>query len=437
MMASIFLMQSLGQVTASAVAYGVAIHLDRCKGLAQKACNAQVAGRAVDQFWRTVIGVGAFPAAIAILLRFQMRESARWDLTNRGDIPEPAPTTNGVARPPGPASPAGAAIIRQPTDDSRLIGYFNYSDLSKYFWNGAWRRVLGVSLCWFILDICYYGLGLNSPRIISRLWKSDSKAPPPTLPDWNTDLVDPENATIFQILSRNSVRNIATVSTGTIAGSLAIIGIINFVPRVRFMAFIFVLLAVIFVITASILFSPEVYQGHDYSLTIFMYAFVQFLFNVGPNTLTWILPAEIFPTKYRGTFYGMAGACGKLGAIFIQGILSRAVHLTQPRAGFEKFAIPLYLFAVAMSLGAMAAVYFIPEVQYLQRHVEDEREGIFVPIDKRRYPLHGKYKNMVLERIEMELGPNEDDSREMDNMEPAVIASGRNHDTETRTAPAG
>jgi len=89
-----------------------------------------------------------------------------------------------------------------------------------------------------------------------------------------------------------------TVSTGAIAGYIALTLIINFVPRVRFMALTFVILSVIFVITASILFSPEVYQGHNFRLAVFMYALVQFLFNIDPNTLTWVLPAKIFPSKY-------------------------------------------------------------------------------------------------------------------------------------------
>jgi PHS family inorganic phosphate transporter-like MFS transporter len=33
---------------------------------------------------------------------------------------------------------------------------------------------------------------------------------------------------------------------------------------------------------------------------------------------TFIIPGEIFPTRYRSTAHGFAAACGKLGAIVSQ-----------------------------------------------------------------------------------------------------------------------
>ena len=37
--------------------------------------------------------------------------------------------------------------------------------------------------------------------------------------------------------------------------------------------------------------------------------------NFGPNATTFILPAELFATKYRATLHGISSASGKLGAI--------------------------------------------------------------------------------------------------------------------------
>lgn len=39
------------------------------------------------------------------------------------------------------------------------------------------------------------------------------------------------------------------------------------------------------------------------------------LTRVGANTLTFIIPAEIFPTCYRCTCHGISAAAGKLGSI--------------------------------------------------------------------------------------------------------------------------
>jgi PHS family inorganic phosphate transporter-like MFS transporter len=34
--------------------------------------------------------------------------------------------------------------------------------------------------------------------------------------------------------------------------------------------------------------------------------------------MTFVIPAELFPTRYRATSYGIAAASGKIGAIFAQ-----------------------------------------------------------------------------------------------------------------------
>lgn len=40
--------------------------------------------------------------------------------------------------------------------------------------------------------------------------------------------------------------------------------------------------------------------------------------NFGPNTTTFVIPGEIFPTRYRSTADGISAASGKLGAIVTQ-----------------------------------------------------------------------------------------------------------------------
>jgi len=49
-----------------------------------------------------------------------------------------------------------------------------------------------------------------------------------------------------------------------------------------------------------------------------LYCLANFFCNFGPNVTTFIIPGEIFPTRYRSTAHGFAAACGKLGAIVSQ-----------------------------------------------------------------------------------------------------------------------
>ena len=44
-------------------------------------------------------------------------------------------------------------------------------------------------------------------------------------------------------------------------------------------------------------------------------AFLQFFFNFGANSTTFIIPAEVFPSRVRGFAHGFSAAVGKLGAI--------------------------------------------------------------------------------------------------------------------------
>lgn len=49
-----------------------------------------------------------------------------------------------------------------------------------------------------------------------------------------------------------------------------------------------------------------------------LYCLLNLSLNFGPNTTTFIVPSEAFPTRYRSTAHGIAAASGKLGAILAQ-----------------------------------------------------------------------------------------------------------------------
>ena len=51
---------------------------------------------------------------------------------------------------------------------------------------------------------------------------------------------------------------------------------------------------------------------------VFLYCLTNFFTNFGPNTTTFIVPGEAFPTRYRSTAHGISAASGKLGAIIAQ-----------------------------------------------------------------------------------------------------------------------
>jgi PHS family inorganic phosphate transporter-like MFS transporter len=46
-----------------------------------------------------------------------------------------------------------------------------------------------------------------------------------------------------------------------------------------------------------------------------LYGLIFFFSNFGPNTTTFIVPAELFPARFRSTCHGISGAAGKVGGI--------------------------------------------------------------------------------------------------------------------------
>ena len=87
--------------------------------------------------------------------------------------------------------------------------------------------------------------------------------------------------------------------------------------------------------------------------------------RAGPNSLTFILPAEIFPTRYRCTCHGISAAAGKLGSIIVQAILPsisiNGKHISDPDSNGLGYI--LIIFSAIMAAGSIFAWAWIPDVQ--------------------------------------------------------------------------
>jgi hypothetical protein len=84
----------------------------------------------------------------------------------------------------------------------------------------------------------------------------------------------------------------------------------------------------------------------------------------GPNATTYIIPAEVFPTRYRATCHGISAGAGKLGSILVQVFSSYYNFGTGP--GTEptiRHGWILIVFSACMILGAAVTHFWIPPVQ--------------------------------------------------------------------------
>ena len=96
------------------------------------------------------------------------------------------------------------------------------------------------------------------------------------------------------------------------------------------------------------------------------------IFSLGANTLTFIIPAEIFPTSYRCLCHGISAAAGKLGSIVavlvVYGINSGYASATRQGLVF-------LLFATFMALGAVYSWAYLPDVQRRTAVQDDDAGG--------------------------------------------------------------
>jgi PHS family inorganic phosphate transporter-like MFS transporter len=93
---------------------------------------------------------------------------------------------------------------------------------------------------------------------------------------------------------------------------------------------------------------------------VFLYCMANFFQNFGPNTTTFIIPGEAFPTRYRSTAHGISAASGKLGAIVAQVGFSKMINI----GGQGKFLKHIMeIFAFFMLTGLIVTFFCTPETK--------------------------------------------------------------------------
>lgn len=362
-MAAVFAMQPIGQLCAQLA--GLFVVLGRqsylqthCGGLPK--VNDLLCKAEVDRVWRIVTGVGAFPALLAIIARFLLWDAGVYLWEVKQEIPRAIRNSQNVyPTVRGRTNKAAAELLESSGTEEEKRIQFSVADLRYYFiQQGNWRYLAGTSICWFLLDFAFFGLGMNNPRTISKLFADRPVPYDGTTPSWNTtpQLTD---ANIYQTLLKNAEQGIYTVCIASIAGSALFIVAAPYIRRRQWLIASFVALGVMFIVAGGTFFLVFQKPGH-YWLVVAI-AICHFLFNFGANTLTFMIPAEIFPSTYRCTCHGIAAASGKFGSIVVQ-LLLMAWKVTKiPNS--HTLGKVLIGFGGVMIVGAFFAWAWIPEVQ--------------------------------------------------------------------------
>jgi MFS transporter, PHS family, inorganic phosphate transporter len=281
---------------------------------------ALLAGGVSDSVtWRLLLAFGALPAAGVVYLRSKMPESPRYQARVKGTSAEVIDQLEQFS---------DGTIKASPTlhEQSRPMG------LRAFLTNRRMvRLVIGTAGAWFLFDYAYYGNTLSLPAILKD--------------------VDP-NASLIGKLALTLLLFTVFALPGYILAILRMDRVGH--RRLQFLGFGVMALAFF----ALGLIGPLTEMMAPF---IAVFGLSYFFIEYGPNTMTFVLPSEVFPTSVRTTGHGIAAGIGKLGAfigVFVVPQLQTSIGLRG-----------MLLVAGVASLGGYALTFLLPETS--QRSLDD------------------------------------------------------------------
>ncbi|VDB94291.1 unnamed protein product [Peniophora sp. CBMAI 1063] len=302
-MTAVFAFQGWGNLASAIVSVVV---ITAYKGRIE---NPEHTIKSIDQVWRFIIGLGCVPAVVALYFRLTIPETPRFTMDIDRNVLQASEDIDAVLSNRNFYVDEEAAIVRAEAPKA------SRRDFLAHF--GQWKNgkvLFGTAYSWFALDIAFYGLGLNTSKVLADIGFSGSSATKGTGLYW------------YDILRKTAVGNIILAVGGLIPGYWATFLFIDSWGRKPVQLLGFGMLTVLFIIMgfgySALQSSPSAKDAF-----VFLYCLTNFFQNFGPNTTTFIVPGEVFPTRYRSTAHGISAASGKLGAVIAQVGFARLTNL--------------------------------------------------------------------------------------------------------------
>ncbi|KAF2835889.1 MFS transporter [Patellaria atrata CBS 101060] len=297
MMGAVFAMQGIGQFAAAMIALIVTAGFKESLQTASSVSECDgVCLLAVDKMWRVIIGFGAVPGCVALYYRLTIPETPRYTFDVARDIVKGGSDIKAYHAGVPQGHPDEIERVRemQTNAENLEIPQASWRDFFRHY--GQWRHgkvLLGTAGSWFLLDVAFYGLGLNNSIILRQIGYSKGND-------------------VYRVFYNNAVGNLILVCAGAIPGYWVTVATVDTIGRKPIQIMGFVLLTVLFCIIGF------GYHHIGEKGLFACYVLSQFFFNFGPNATTFIVPGECFPTRYRSSSHGISAASGKVGAIIAQ-----------------------------------------------------------------------------------------------------------------------
>jgi PHS family inorganic phosphate transporter-like MFS transporter len=229
-----------------------------------------------DYAWRILLAVGAIPGLAVFYLRRRIHETPRFAMA--GGAHDEAQAA--IAQATGQKTMKG----RAPESTARVP----QSALEGFRILGRHRRMLlwliGTSGAWFLLDFCYYGNTISTPAILA--------------------LINPKAS-----LLHDTLLQLGIFAVFAVPGYIVAILLLDKTGRKSIQMLGFFMMAAMFLMIGLITGVTSTAWAF-----VLLYGISYFFTEFGPNTTTFIFPAELFPLEVRTTGHGLSAAAGKMGA---------------------------------------------------------------------------------------------------------------------------
>jgi MFS family permease len=233
-------------------------------------------GLSSDYVWRILLAFGAVPGMAVFYLRRRIHETPRFAMAG------------GAADEAQAAIEQATEVDRAPAPVAESKARNGLTVAQGYLMLIQSKRMLvwliGTAGAWALLDFCYYGNTISTPEIL--------------------DLLNPHAS-----LLHNTLVQLAIFAIFAVPGYVVAILLLDKTGRRRIQVLGFGLMGLMFLLIGLI---PSVTKTA--LLFALLYGISYFFTEFGPNTTTFIYPAEIFPTQVRTTAHGISAGAGKLGA---------------------------------------------------------------------------------------------------------------------------
>ncbi|KJE93083.1 phosphate transporter [Capsaspora owczarzaki ATCC 30864] len=308
-----------------------------------------------DSMWRLILMFGAVPTAATMYARLNLPETPRYTLLVKQNA---ATAASDIAQVLGTAAPAHESV-------KPVVKKMSLRMLIK---NYGWK-LFGCSMCWFLLDIAFYSQNLFQSDVFSAIgW----------IPKAQTMTITEE---VFKTARAQAL--IALFST--VPGYWVTVFTVEKLGRWWIQLGGFTIMTLCMAILAG---DYDNLKANNVTAFVALYALCFFFANFGPNSTTFILPAELFPAQYRSTAHGIAAASGKAGAII--GAFGFAAANTA--IGLR----PTLAILAAINFAGLLFTFLVPETK--GRTLEEITEELaHIPETTTSTPMTGSSSDLTIE----------------------------------------